>query len=294
MRHSFNPFARSLAGLACCMALGLTASTCVAARGAVVAQSTPNPQVALLRWLSSGLIIDWNIDCFTGRGPVVDNLSREPMPALLPGADLADEPVPAADEAAAGKDAASSPAADTSPAEDGGYMEYKYGHYGSYYGNKFGVNPATPQSRVGADDCDNNSGNDDASMDDGAGVADESAMADDSTSSNTEDKDGDTADAKVGDVATESDRADADETDPTPETGNDAMDGSDEGSDVADGAAKTAANDEQSPGETASDDCFRMTLAEAFAAVISNYADELSARYGLATSGVARLFGWEW
>lgn len=223
MTHSFNPFARPLAGLACCMALGLTFSTCVAARGAVVAQSAPGAPAALDRWLSTGLIVDWNVVCRVERGPVVDNPSPAPMLVLRPGADLAGDTT-AAEEAADSEDAASSPADDTSPAEDGN-MEYQYGQYGSRYGNKYDVNPAAPKSIGGVDN-----GHDDASVDgDEAGGTGDSTMADDSASSQTED----------------------------------------------------------------SDDCGHMTLAAALGAVVSDYADELAARYGYVTSAAARLLGWK-
>jgi hypothetical protein len=270
MRHTFNPFTGTLTGLACCMALGLTASTCVEASGAVVSQNTPNSQAALAGWASSGLIVDSGIDCFVGQGPVMDNPSQEPMPAFLPDADLADKPWPAADEAAAGSNVASL------TSDDMCEIEFKYSHYSNYHGSKLGVNSAAQPSTGGADDSDTASSTDDASThDDGAGVTDDSA----------------TAEEKVADAATENSKADADGTEAMPSTGNEAKDGSDEGNDVA---GETAGPSDKPFGDaTFDDDCCRMTLAEAFAAMASNYADELAARYGLASSGLARLVGWK-
>ena len=124
MRHSFNPFAGTLTGLACCLALGLTALKCVDARGAVVGQKTQ---------LSGGI---------GGLGIVGSDRSMLGHPLLCWPRPGRGQPVAGADAGVpSGRRFGDKPC----PVAE---IEYKYSHYSSHCGNNFDMNPAVQPSNA--------------------------------------------------------------------------------------------------------------------------------------------------
>jgi hypothetical protein len=269
MRLSFPPLSRTLAELACCLAFVLSASTGIAARGAVVVSSTPNEQASLVRWLSPGLIVDWNIDCIVTRVPGLKEQQPQDVPALEPG-DLQDDvSQPTAEETASSKESGSPEAADTDASDDSDYMEYKYGHYGRRYGNyEYNKSNASPES-----DNDPAITGEESSKDDDAAQSDDSAVQDDSSTDKAEMPDDENQVAGDDWVnGTPDDAATAQ---------NDSSDQSEQVQEAADETAAKTAEDDQC-------DC-HSTICEAMAAIASHWADELLSQYGLRPSQVTRL-----
>jgi hypothetical protein len=208
MRLSFNPLSRRLACLLSGVAFGLMALGGGEARGAIVLDNGANSQAALLRWLASGFIVDWNQECNVQRVARLDDQVRPSLPVFAPD----DATAVAKTETATNKEVASVDAANTNAADDQDYLEYKYGRYGRYYGHKPDTNQTAPQSTDESTKTDDSAKNNESMKNDESANTDDSTKADNSTTDDA---------AKPGNTTNPDESAGSAETDKSAETSQD-------------------------------------------------------------------------
>ena len=128
-----------------------------------------------MQWLSSGVVVDWNGEFHMMPVAGLEDQERAEVPYLSPD-DI--------DCVEATRVAESRDFSDTNAADDGDYLEYKYGHYGRNAGSNSDVNP-TPASSA-----------DDVSHDDNSTQADDPNNADDTAIADANKSDDDLAQAR--------------------------------------------------------------------------------------------------
>ena len=181
MRLTFNPLPRSLAGILGCWAFLMAAATGVEARGAIVFDTNPNSQAALVRWLSSKLVIDWNEGCKTQELTGVEDEQSADLPSLTPDDYQSAAIDEATDEAATVQNV--KPAADAAEmdaSDDQDYLEYKYGRYGRYFGNSSMEEGTAQQSSDDSTETDDVAALDESTKTGGSAESDDSMKTDDS------------------------------------------------------------------------------------------------------------------
>ena len=310
MKLTFNPFPRNLAGFVSCMAFALTALAGIEARGAVTFDADPNQD--LVRWLSSGVVVDWNSEFHMLPVAGFEDQERPEVPYLSPDDIECIANAPATEPG---------DFSDTNAADEGDYMEYKYGHCGRNSGGNGDPNSTPAQSA------------DDASRDGCSTQAEDPNNADNTAAADVNKSDDESAQGEEtkempngeGTVATENssqgtidDESDSDSgTTPDYEKyyryhympldeqvgrneGANAQDDEDNSTNPKEGVESEddgddcqMTDDEDSSDQTADDDesVESGAFTEAMLTIASQMADEWTGSYGMKFSDVGRLLG---
>jgi hypothetical protein len=258
------------------MAFVLTALAGIPARGAITFDTDPNSNRALARWLSSGIVVDLNRECHTMPLAGWEDQQRPEMPYLSP------EDLECAETARATE---SGDFSDTNAADDGDYMEYKYGHYGRNFGGSSYQNPTPAQS------------SDDANRDDYSTQADDPNNAENTAAADENPSQGTTEDGADLDPGMTPGYEKYDRyryMTPEEQVGRNegamADDDEDNSTSPKDGVAEQDEGDDTCMADDESGESGLFT--DAMLTIASQMANEWTGRYGMKFSDIGRLLGW--
>jgi hypothetical protein len=275
MKLAFNPFTRNLTGFVSCVAFAFAASAGIDARGAVTYNADSNQ--ALARSLSSGIMVDWNLDFHMMPVSGSEDDDRPELACLstdeLDGLSIVQR-VDSAD------------IADTNAADDGDYMEYKYGHYGRYFGGANYQNPTPAQSaKDGYQDDFSTQADDPSNVDNTAAIDGQGPIEDDldpGMSPSSEKYSYMAVEEQVGRNEGSTAKGDDDENMTNPKEGAADKDNDDDSATADDDCSEDSVDDD-SPESGA--------FTEAVVDIATQMADDWSGRYGMKFTDVERLFG---